>query len=391
MKVVHVITRLVLGGAQENTLLTCEGLRRRGHDVTLITGPALGPEGDLIKRANATGVPLRLVDELRRAVTPWRDLKSYCALKKLLCEIRPQIVHTHSSKAGIIGRRAAHAAGVPIIVHTIHGLPFFKCQSSAANWLYIALERRAALISDRIFCVADAMTEGAVAAGIAERSKFQTVYSGMEVEPFLDDSISSQDAKKELGIPPDAPVVGKIARLFHLKGHEDFLAAAARISKRFPSARFLIVGSGILHDKLIHLALSLGIVEKVTFAGLVPPDRIPFMVKAMDVLVHASYREGLARTLVQALLSARPVVSYDLDGAPEVVLPGKTGFLVAPGDIQGLADSVVSLLSDPKLRQRYGEQGRSLFAKTFGHETMTTQIENAYFELARQKGISVNF
>ena len=388
MKAVHIITRLVLGGAQENTVLTCEGLLRRGHDVTLITGPALGPEGELIKRARAAGVPVRIVDEMRRAVNPWRDLKSYYSLKKLVREIRPQIVHTHSSKAGIIGRKAAHAAGAPIIVHTIHGLPFFKYQSRAANWLYIALERRAAKISDRIFCVANAMTEGAVAAGIADRSKFQTIYSGMEVEPFLDDSVSPREVKKELGIPEDAPVVGKIARLFHLKGHEDFLAAAARISAKFPSARYLVVGSGILHDQLVGLARRLGILEKVTFAGLVPPDRIPALVKAMDVLVHASYREGLARTLVQALLSARPVVSYDLDGAPEVVLPGKTGFLVAPADIQGLADSVILLLSDPQLRQSYGEQGRRLFAEKFRHETMTAQIEEAYFDLARQKGVS---
>jgi len=389
MRVVHVITRLILGGAQENTLFTCEDLLARGHELTLVTGPALGPEGELIERARHNGVPLVIIDSLRRAVNPIRDAAAYLALKRELKRLRPEVVHTHSSKAGIIGRDAAHALGVPIVVHTIHGLPFHPYQSKALNRLYIALERRAARKSDAIISVADAMTEQAVAAGVAGPGLFRTIYSGMEVEPFLAETDEGMKVRREFGIPDDALVVGKVARLFHLKGHEDFLRAAALVARDNPKAHFLLVGSGILEKNLRALAESLGLADKVTFAGLAPPDRIPAMIKAMDVLVHASYREGLARTLVQALLSARPAVSYNVDGAREVVIPGETGCLAEPGDWQALAASTSKLLKDPALRERFGAAGRERLAETFRHETMAKHIEDLYLEIARAKGLQL--
>jgi len=389
MRIVHIITRLILGGAQENTLYTCEDLMGRGHEVTLVTGPALGPEGELVERARQKGVPLVFVDALRRAINPWRDAASYFALKRILRNAGPHVVHTHSSKAGVLGRKAARAAKVPIVVHTIHGLPFHPYQSALLNRLYVALERKAARASDAVISVADAMTEKALAEGVAPAEKFTTIYSGMEVEPFLDDSDDGSAVRAELGIPPGALVVGKVARLFHLKGHEDLLRAAAKVVEKVPAAYFLLVGSGILEARLRRLAAELGVAERVVFAGLVPPARIPTMIKAMDVLVHASYREGLARALVQALLSARPVVAYDLDGAPEVVLHGRTGYLVRAGDWRTMAERLIELLENENFRRELGRRGREHCRLAFRHEYMSERIEALYLELARKKGLEL--
>jgi len=388
MRIVHIITRLILGGAQENTLYNCEDLITRGHDVTLLTGPPLGPEGELVERARKNGVPLVFINALRREINPFRDAASYFAIKKYLKLEKPDVVHTHSSKAGIIGREAAGVAGVPVIIHSIHGLPFHPYQSAWLNRLYIAAEKRSARVTDKIISVADAMNQKAIAAGVAPTAKFTTIYSGMETGPFLDDSIEPARVREQLGIPADALVVGKVARLFHLKGHEDLLRAAALIAPKIPNVRFLLVGSGILESRLKKLASELGIGDKIIFAGLVAPERIPEMIKAMDVLVHASYREGLARALVQALLSARPVVSYDIDGAPEVVLPGRTGYLVSPGDWRTLAVRLTELLEDESKRREFGLNGRKLCSSVFRHEYMTEQIEKVYVDVARQKGVS---
>src|SRR5215218_195235 len=155
MKIVHIITRLIVGGAQENTLLSCEGQHGLGHHVTLITGPALGPEGSLMERAAGCGYAVEVLDEMRRAILPWKDYKTYRSLVRRLKEIRPDVVHTHSSKAGIIGRWAAHRAGVPAVIHTIHGLAFTASTSPWVNGVYKWLERKATPISTRIVCVAD--------------------------------------------------------------------------------------------------------------------------------------------------------------------------------------------------------------------------------------------
>ena len=302
IRCIHVITRLILGGAQENTLLTVEGLDRMDrYDTTLVTGPALGPEGSLIERARANEVDLMILDRMRRPIRPVNDWLVYRDLIRIFRREKPDIVHTHSSKAGILGRLAASAARVPVVIHTVHGSPFHNYQNAAANQLYIRLERRAARVSHRIITVADAMTNQFVAAGVAPREKFITIHSGMEVEPFLRENGARDRVRAEFGINADEIVIGKIARLFHLKGHDDVLRAFAGIADKFPKARLLFVGDGILQDQLVRLAADLGIGERVTFAGLVPPKRIPDMIKAMDMLVHASLREGLARVLPQAL------------------------------------------------------------------------------------------
>lgn len=388
MKVVHIITRLILGGAQENTLLTVEDQHHVWRDeVTLISGPAIGPEGSLVERARARQVDLRIVPELRRELHPWRDWQSYRSLVGLLREIGPQIVHTHSSKAGILGRAAARRLKIPA-VHTIHGSPFHAFQGRLAYTVYRAAEAWAARRCDRLISVCDAMTDQYVAARVAPREKFVTVYSGMEVEPFLHPPRPRDEVRRELGFGPDEIVVGKVARLFELKGHADVIAAARRVAAIDPRVRFLFVGDGLLRQTLAEQIARAGLRDKFVFTGLVPPEQVPELIAAMDIVVHASLREGLARVLPQALIAGKPVVSYDVDGAREVVLNGQTGFLLPPRSIAEMADALLTLAGDIAMRRRYGEAGRAKFTGQFRHETMTERLREIYAEVLAARSAS---
>jgi glycosyltransferase involved in cell wall biosynthesis len=382
MRIAHIITRLIIGGAQENTLLSCEDLTREyGDDVLLITGPPLGPEGSLVDRAiewSRAGGRLEVVDALQRPIHPWRDAISYHEIKKAIQRFKPDVVHTHSAKGGILGRATAWSLGVPCIVHTVHGAPFHPWQSRGARWFFQWCERWAARRCHAMVSVADAMTDLMVAANVAPRKKFTTVYSGMEVEPFLQSSQHRASTRNELGYRPEHIVIGKIARLFKLKGHDDVIRAARAVVASNPNVRFLFVGDGILRDALKQQISDAGLAGYFQFTGLVPPDRIPALISAMDIVVHASLREGLARVLPQALISAKPVVSYDIDGAREVTLPGVTGFLIPPRDIEGLSNALKTLAGDPAMCRQFGQEGRRRFTEPFRHQHMTAQLRALY-------------
>ncbi|MEO6810090.1 MAG: glycosyltransferase family 4 protein [Isosphaeraceae bacterium] len=381
MKIVHIITRLIIGGAQENTLLTVEGLHHRhGDDVTLITGPAEGPEGDLFDRAERLGLKVELVPDLVRAVRPGTDARAYRVLRKAIRRLGPDVVHTHSSKAGIVGRASAWDEHVPAVVHTIHGLPFGPSESRWRNGLYVELERWAARRCHAIVSVCDAMTEQALAAKVGRPEQYSTVYSGMDVDAFLNLAKGRDEVRRELDLADDEVAFGTVARLFERKGHDDILAVAPRILAQNPKVRFIFIGDGLLRDRLKADAERLGVGHAFRFVGLVPPARIPELLGAMDAVVHPSLREGLARVLPQALLVGRPVVSYDVDGAREVVLP-ETGILLRPRDLDGLASAVLRLASDPALRASMGLEGRRRFANQFRHETMTAQLRSLYVRL----------
>jgi len=386
MRIAHVITRLILGGAQENTLLCCEDLMRiYGDEVLLITGPPLGPEGSLLERARAKGVPLEIIPSMRRAILPGHDLLSYRRLKHLLKKFQPDVVHTHSAKAGILGRAAAWKLKVPAIVHTVHGAPFHPWQNKWARRFICACERWAAKRCHALVSVAEAMTEQLVSASVAPREKFITIYSGMEVEPFLKADEHRLRIRHELGYGENHVVIGKIARLFRLKGHDDVICAARKVIAANPSVRFLFVGDGIFRERLQRQIADAGLTNYFQFTGLVAPERIPELIAAMDIVVHASLREGLARVLPQALIAGRPIVSYDVDGAREVTLDDVTGFLTPPRDVERLAAALIRLATDAGLRARFGSEGRRRFTDQFRHERMTEQLRQLYQALLSDK------
>ena len=378
MRIVHVITRLIVGGAQENTLISCEGQHDMGHEVTLITGPPLGPEGSLMERAMRHGYKVEVIGEMRRAILPLKDWRTYRRLIRRFRELKPDVVHTHSSKAGIIGRKAAHKAGVPAVIHTIHGLAFTASTSSLINGVYKWLEKRAAPISDRIVCVADAMRGQSLAAGIGRPEQYVTVYSGMETGPFLNPPAPREQVRRQYRIADDDIVVGTIARLFYLKGHEDLLGLGPRLCEKFPKLKFMWVGDGLLRGEFERQIEKMGLKDRFVLTGLVPPSRIPELCNAMDVLVHPSRREGLARALAQGGLAGVPVVTYDIDGNREGLIDGQSGFVIPPFDRAKLSERLEVLLGDAAIRRRMGERGREFALARFDSKVMVDQLEQVY-------------
>ena len=382
MRITHIITRLIIGGAQENTLLSCEGQHARGHEVTLITGPPLGPEGSLMDRARAGGYRVIEVDEMLRSILPVKDFRTYGRLTRLLRELRPDIVHTHSSKAGILGRWAADRAKAPVIVHTIHGLAFTASTSRLANSVYRMLERQTAPLTTRIVCVADAMAEQSLRANIGTRDQYVTVYSGMETAPFLNPPIPRAEMRRRLGIADDHVVAGVVARLFHLKGHDDLLTLAPDLCRRHPSLRFLFVGDGLLREPIEREVARLRLQDRFILTGLVPPARIPELAAAMDILVHPSRREGLARAIVQGQLAGAPPIAYDIDGNREGLIDGRTGYIVPPFDQAVLGQRLSQLIDNPDLRRSMGAAGRAFALGRFDAGVMVDALDRVYAEAA---------
>jgi len=382
MRICHIITRLIVGGAQENTLLTCEGLCRRGHEVSLLAGPETGPEGSLWDRARAGGYRVEQIASLVRAVRPMQDWRCLRELRHRLQAMQPDVVHTHSSKAGIVGRLAARDAGAGVIVHTIHGMSFNRTQPWPLRRLFRRIERHCGRFTDGFICVADAIRYQAISAGLAPPDRFTTIYSGIELERFDPARHDRQAVRRTWGIGPDAIVVGTVARLFAGKGYEYVIPAMKLAVRREPRLRFVWVGDGPHRGRYLERLRREGLLERVVLTGLVRPAQIPALLAGMDILVHASAWEGLARVLVEALLMRVPVVSFEIDGAPEVVVPGRTGELVGFGDVEGLADAMVRLAGDEDRRRLYGQQGRRECAERFSHRRMVDQIE-AYYERLR--------
>ena len=383
MRVTHVITRLIVGGAQENTVASVLGLRDKpGLDVDLISGPTNGPEGSL--ESSFAHIP-RVLSISPRLVRPVHPFKDWLALRDLTTEFRarkPDIVHTHSSKAGVLGRLAAHRAGVPIIVHTVHGPSFGPFQGTLANLVFTAAERHAARVTTHFVTVANAMTQQFLGAGISRPGQFTRVFSGFALEPFLS-ARNDPALRARLGLKPEDFVVGKIARLFKLKGHDDLIAATPALVQRCPRMKFLLVGGGPWHERLEAKVRALGLQNHFVFTGLVPPAEIPQLVGIMDALVHLSYREGIPRALPQALAAARPVVAYDCDGAREVCLDNETGFLIPPGDSARLAESLSALATDAALCKRLGQRGQELVRNWFPVQRMVDDLHALYQKLAQ--------
>lgn len=388
IKIAHVITRLILGGAQENTLLTAIGQQASGRfDVTLIIGADDQAEGDLYDEARQADIRLVRVPSLVRPIHPVHDARALWSLCRIFRRERFQVVHTHSSKAGILGRAAARIAGVPVIVHTLHSLVFHEYQPGWQNRIYIALKKRFAPMTDALISVNQRTADGALAAGIGRPEQHTTIFSGMVLEPFLTarESLSLEKAKRRLGVPGDAPTMGKVARLFPLKGHEQFLDAAAIVAKGEPRAWFILVGDGPSRPQLEARAAALGIRDRTVFVGRVSPLEVPHCIQAMDVVVHTSLREGIARVLPQAGAVGKPVVTFELDGAPEVIRDGVSGYLVPPLDAAALAARVLELMADPDKREAFGREARRFAEANFSAETMVARINSVYDRLIEQK------
>lgn len=406
LRILHISTRLILGGSQENTVLSCEGQARLGHEVHLAFGPIYGPEGSMLERVerfrtdDGRTITTHEVPHLVREISPFKDTSALGELRRLIQQIEPDIVHTHSSKAGVLGRMGAmqvwekSQTGRPAIVHTIHGPPFMPIEGGAfrrfkikkKNGVYATAERKAAKNCHVIVSVADAMTRQFLERSIGTPEQYVTVRSGMEIAPFVDaePGQAREDMRSELGIAPGDFVIGTVARLAEHKGHDDLLDALGDDLRSRDDWKLMWVGDGWWRDRLMERVEKEGLRDNVIEVGLVPPERIPGLIRAMDVLAHPSYREGLPRTVPQALLSGVCPIAYDVDGTGEICRDGETGVLVAPGDLDALRAGVRRLHDHPDERRAMVERGREECIETFSAESMVAQLEEVYADALRR-------
>ncbi len=386
ISICHVITRMIVGGAQENTLFSCIGQLRAGNRVVLVTGPSPGPEGELLSRISVPDLEVVTIDEMVREISPLKDFKAYCKLKKYFKQEKFDVVHTHSSKAGVLGRMAAKAAGVPCIVHTVHGQAFHEYEKPWKNFIYKLSERIAARPSDRIYAVAQAMIDQCIKARIAPPEKYQVVYSGMDIGTFLN-AERSEELRSKLNIPADAKVIATLARLFELKGYDDVLKGFPLVLKSVPQAHLLIIGDGILRKSLEAEAVEKGFADRVHFAGLVSPDKVPEYLIQADILWHLSLREGLPRSVVQALACGIPACGYQLDGTPEVIHNGETGCCVPPRDVESIVKGTLEFLQDPEKAQKAAAAGKALVRERFDKERMAKILLEDYIAVLKRKNL----
>ncbi len=374
---------MIVGGAQENTLLTIRGHLEKGHEVVLATGFSPGREGKLLENTDIPPFPVVEFPDMVREISPWHDLKAFLELKRFFQKERFDVVHTHSSKAGIIGRFAARAAGVPVVVHTVHGQAFHPYQSKWKNRLFILLEKLAAARCDRIYAVAGAMIDQCVECKVAPREKYQVVYSGMETADFAN---AQRDMllRESLGIPAGAKVIATVARLFPQKGYEYVIPAAEKVLAEYPGVHFLFIGDGPMYEKLQHHLRQRNIAGNFHFPGLIPPAEVCRYLAQADMLWHLSLHEGLPRAVVQALATGIPAIGFALDGTPEVIFDGKTGFLTAAEDIDAVAEKTLLLLNDPQKAAAMGRAGREMVVEKFSWRKMSDILEAEYLRLTAE-------
>ena len=348
LHVLLIVTHLDPGGAQETVILLAEGLRTYGMEVTVAARP--GAEEARVLQSGASVERLR---HLYRPISPLRDARAYREIRDLLARERFDVVHTHSSKAGVLGRLAARRAGVPVVVHTSHGLPVTPDMGAAVRALLVRAERLASRACDAVVAVSRATASELVELGIARAEQITVIPSGVDLDRFSVPTEKSA-AKRDLGIDPSHLVVGWVGRHFAQKRPELVIETGHRVLEQVPAATLVMAGDGPLLENSRAAAAGH---PRISILGHV--GDVQTVYAAMDVMLLASAWEGLPRTVLEAQAAGVPVVSTDVSGVREVVLDGVTGFLTEPGDRAALADRVVRLLRDDDLRNKLSAAARA--------------------------------
>lgn len=380
--VLHLITRLIIGGAQENTIYTANLLNSDKYHVSLISGPQTGSEGSLIEETYARGIELSIIQELVREINPIKDLIVLIKIYKILKKGCYTIIHTHSSKAGIIGRLAAKMAKTPIIVHTIHGWSFHDKMPFLKRKIYILLERLSASYTNAMIVVTQKDIDKGLKENIGYTEQYHLIRSAIPIKDFDCTKYINKEIRYDLGIPLNAPVLGNIGRFSEQKNPFEWVKIASRVHENIPECKFLIVGDGPLRkqvelliekDKLSNFAIVTGLRRDVAR-----------LLSVMDVFLLTSLWEGLPRVIPQAMMMQIPVVSYRVDGAAEAIYNAESGYLCEPHDIDAATNYCVKLLKSPALRLQMGLNGKKYATQEFDLTKMIEQIDNLYSTLIKQ-------
>jgi glycosyltransferase involved in cell wall biosynthesis len=376
VRVLHVITRLIRGGADENTVFTVERVDPERYESSLLVG-----SGSEVERFPEEVRRRTLVlPELVRDPHPVHDVVALFRLARLMRQGRYHIVHTHTAKAGFLGRIAARMAGVPHVVHTLHGVTFPEHVHPFARGVYILLERIAARCCDVLITVGEDVKTRYLAASIGRTEQYVTIPSGMDTRAFEDARAASRFARsavrEQLGLQDRHVVVGMVSRLEPRKGWDHFLEAVARLAPDFPDVRALVVGEGGERERLQRLAKELGVGDRIVFAGY--RSDVARVIAAVDVAVLTSLWEGLPRVLVQYALLERPIVTFAVEGAHEVVEDGVSGWVVPLRDTDALVERLRPLVASERLRAAAGANARKRVEGRWDVEVMVEGIERVY-------------
>lgn len=371
--VCHIITKLELGGAQKITLRTVSHLNRTKFHPILISG---GESAEL--DADASKIPdaeFYRVSSLVRAIRPAQDVKALVLLTRLLRRIRPAIVHTHSSKAGILGRWAARFAGVPVIVHTVHGFGFTPAQRPFLKRCLILMEKWTSTFTDWVFTDSEANRQQGIRLGLFSGDRSAMLPPGIDLRAIQAVQVDREQKRRSLGLDTLNPLIGMVAPFKHQKSPLDFIRVAARVCQRRPDAQFVLIGDGELRGVIEEEIRKLGLGRSITLTGW--RRDVPEIMKCLDMFLLTSRWEGLPRVYLEALCCGVPIVGTTVDGAGEVVIEGVNGFLKEPGDIDGLADRILWFLHHPKEANDMGRRGMAL-SKHYDCYEVVRQQEDRY-------------
>ena len=388
-KVIHVITRLDWGGSAQNTLLTAIGHDRSRFEPMVIAGLAESdPEqggrsatAENVARLEQAGVRWQVFPMLTRSISPFRDLIALRQLVVWFRRERPDIVHTHTSKAGLLGRLAAHRAGVPVVVHTPHGHVFYGHFGRLASWVFLQIERLLAKRTTWMIALTEAERDEHLVRGVGRPDRFAVVPSGIDLAWFRKADGKVRRRPKGFNCPSDAVVVGSIGWLTPVKGHRVLLKAAAALRREWPRLHVVIVGGGPLREELERLARRLEIAEAVRFLGM--RNDVSDCLTGMDIYVQPSLNEGMGRALIEAMAAGRPVVASRVGGIPAVVQDRKTGLLIPPNDPAALARAIDELLRKSDWARELGVAAQAGIGERFSQDAMVRAIESVYEQASR--------
>lgn len=396
IKILHLITHLGFGGALDNTLLTVKGHSRDRFDVHLAAGEIEPGEdySDWSGRAEEYADSLFILSDLHRSVHLLHDLRAIRQIESLIKKERYQIVHTHTSKAGILGRIAARRAGVPIVVHTFHAFGWQVAQTQDTlvqrhylqflkEQFFVAVERYGAAISDGLIAVADLNKQEAIERKVVPPEKIVTIYSGIDLERFSTCTKDRNELCQSLGLDPDRQIVGMIGRLSTQKAPLDFVKAAKQICQYNSQVQFILVGDGPLTAEV---QKAIGQEQRIRILGFT--EHVTEIFSILDVFALSSLWEGLGRALTEAMIMNVPVAATRVGGVPELVIDKETGLLSEPGDTLQLAENIMWLLDHPAEARRMSASARDRVVPAFNGRYMVEQIEALYERLLVEKGMS---
>ena len=382
IRVLRVIARLNVGGPALHATLLADRLDPVRYHTQLVAGREGPAEGNYLALMGRSLENLTIVPSLGREIRGAQDLFAFVQLYRLIRQMRPHIVHTHTAKAGTLGRLAARLARVPVVIHTYHGHVLQGYFSPVKTRVFLSIERWLARWTDRLLTVSEAVRRDLLTLRIGSPERLRVIPLGLDLDPFLRCEGLRGQLRAELAVG-DALLVGIVARLVPIKRHEDFLTAAAAVASRLPNSRFLVIGDGELRPKLEARARVLGLDRQLYFLSW--RGDLPRVYADLDLVVLTSANEGLPVSLIEAMASARPVVATRVGGVPDLVEDGVAGVLVPPGEPRALAEAMVTLLADPERRRDMGEAGRKRAHPAFSAERLVQDMDQLYTELLAEK------